>query len=51
MNVPGDYSVDAMFAVGRPGDPGELPPALREREKPSARKPVAAFTREGPFSF
>jgi nitroreductase len=51
LGVPDDYSVDAMFAVGRPGDVADLPEALREREKPSSRKPVAEFTREGPFSF
>ena len=51
LNVPGDYGVVAMFAVGRPGDPADLPPDLREREKPSGRKPVADIGREGPFSF
>ena len=51
LGVPDDYSVDAMFAVGRPGDPAELPEELREREKPSGRKPVAEIAREGLFSF
>ena len=51
LNVPDVYSVDAMFAIGRPGDPADLPPALREREKPSGRKPIAEIIREGPFSF
>lgn len=40
-NVPDDYSVDAMFAVGLPADPADLPQELREREEPSGRKPVA----------
>lgn len=51
LNVPDDYSVDAMFAVGHPGDPDDLAPELRQREKPSGRKPVNEITCEGPFSF
>ena len=51
LHVPDDYSVDAMFAVGRPGDPAGLPEALREREQPSDRKPVSEIICEGPFAF
>jgi nitroreductase len=51
LAVPEDYSVDAMFAVGRPGDPQELPEKLREQETPSDRKPVDAIICEGPFAF
>lgn len=51
LKVPDDYSVDAMFAIGRPGDPDQLPENLREREVPSDRKPVAEIICEGPFSF
>ena len=51
LGVPDDYSVEAMIALGRPGEPAELPPELREREKPTGRKPVAEFVREGGFSF
>ena len=51
LNVPDDYSVDAMFAVGRPGDAAKLSQELREREKPSGRRPVAEIICEGPFSF
>lgn len=49
LNVPGDFVVDVMIAVGRPADPAKLPASLREREAPSGRKPVAAFVREGLF--
>src|SRR6266446_1275323 len=45
LSVPDDYSVDAMFAVGLPGDPADLPQELREREKPSGRKPLADIIR------
>jgi nitroreductase len=51
LHVPDDYDVEAMIAIGRPGDPDDLPPELREREKVSGRKPVAQFVREGPFAF
>jgi nitroreductase len=51
LSVPGDYEVEAMIAVGRPGDPAELPPGLREREIPTDRKPVGEIAREGPFAF
>jgi len=51
LGVPDDYSVNAMFAVGRPGDPAALPEPLREREAPSGRKPVAEIIREGRFAF
>jgi nitroreductase len=51
LSVPDDYSVCAMFAVGRPGDPNQLEPEMREREKPSPRKPVREIICEGKFAF
>ena len=51
LSVPDDYAVCAMFAVGRPGNPAELAPELRERESPSPRKPVREIICEGPFGF
>jgi nitroreductase len=51
LKVPDDFAVEAMIAVGRPGDPAMLPAELREREAPSGRKAIAEFAREGPFSF
>jgi nitroreductase len=51
LHVPDDYDVEAMVAVGHPGDPAELPQPLREREMPSGRKPVGEIAREGPFAF
>ena len=51
LRVPDDYDVEAMVAVGHPGDPAELSPQLREREVPSGRKPVGEIAREGPFGF
>lgn len=51
LKIPDDYSVEAMFAVGHPGDPAELPEELREREEPSDRKPLSEIICEGPFAF
>lgn len=51
LNIPEGFRVEAMAAVGRPGDPSTLPERTRAREKPSARKPLSEITREGPFNF
>lgn len=51
LNVPEDFAVVAMFAAGRPGNVHELPEALREREKPSDRKPVEKMICQGKFAF
>jgi nitroreductase len=51
LNVPDDYAVAAMFAAGKPGDVGVLPEQLRDREKPSDRKPIDEIICEGKFAF
>jgi nitroreductase len=51
LKVPDDYDVEAMVAIGHPGDPDGLPPEMRSREIPSGRKPIAETTCEGPFAF
>jgi nitroreductase len=51
LAVPDAYEVEAMVAVGHPGDPAELPPELQAREAPSGRKAVGEFIREGKFAF
>lgn len=51
LAVPEEYAIEAMIALGRPGDPDQLPPELRAREVPSGRKPVGDIAREGKFSF
>lgn len=51
LKVPDDFEVEAMVAIGRPGDPDKLPEELRKREQPTDRKRIGEFTREGPFSF
>ena len=47
LRVPEHFAVAAMFALGRPGNPADLPPELREREAPSGRRPVRDSLRRG----
>jgi nitroreductase len=49
LNIPEGFRVEAMAAVGRPGDPANLPEQARAREKPSDRKPLEEIICEGPF--
>ncbi|HEY8504386.1 MAG TPA: nitroreductase family protein [Gemmataceae bacterium] len=52
LKVPDDYNVEAMVAIGRPGDPDQLPEKYREMDlNPTGRKKIEEFTREGPFQF
>jgi len=50
LQVPAEYEVEVMIAVGRPGRTEDLPEAIREREKPSDRKAVAEISCEGRFA-
>ena len=51
LSIPREkYSVNCMIAVGHLGDPSDLPDKLRENEKPSERKDLAAVARCGRFS-
>lgn len=49
LNVPDEFQVEAMIAVGKPGMKEDLPPALQEREFPSERKNVFEIALEGGF--
>ncbi len=49
LKVPDDYEVEAMCAVGKPGDVHILPKELQEREEPSLRKPLSDIAFEGWF--
>jgi nitroreductase len=51
LRIPEGFRVEAMIAVGRPGDPAQLPASLREREAPSGRKTLSEITCEGAFNF
>lgn len=49
LNVPGNFRVETVIAIGRIGDKGVLPPPLQEREQPNARRPVEELVMEGQF--
>lgn len=47
LNVPDDFQVEAMAAIGRRGNKDELSPALKEIEFPSDRKQLKDIVFEG----
>ncbi len=49
FNIPQDYEIEAMVAVGKPAEPIALPEAMRAMEKPSDRKAIAEFAFNGEF--
>lgn len=49
LGIPEGYSVEAMIAVGRPGNADDLPQDLREQEYPKGRKKIGEFVMEGRF--
>lgn len=51
LKVPDDHRVEMMIAVGKPGNPGDLPEKLQKGEVPSGRKSVSEIVSEGRFSF
>lgn len=50
LNIPAGYTVQAMFAIGRPGELKNLPKDLQERETLSDRNPIDSFVAEGTFN-
>jgi len=50
LNVGDDHQVEAMIAVGRPGNKYDLPFALEQREFPSGRKKLEDIVFEGGFA-
>jgi len=51
LKIPEGFTVEAMMAVGKPGDKESLPEKLREKEFPSDRKKLSETICEGPFRF
>lgn len=49
LAIPDDYSVEMMFAVGKPGKKEDLPAQMQEREFPSDRKQLKELLFEGFF--
>ena len=51
LQVPELFDIAAMFALGRPGDPNDLPENYRALETPSQRRPIKESLCEGAFKF
>jgi len=49
LEIPDDYVVLAMLAIGKPAPKETLPKELQEREFPSDRKPLQHILMEGKF--
>lgn len=49
LNIPDDYTIEAMCAIGHPGKKEDLPTDLQAREEPSSRKPISEFVFHGQF--
>ncbi len=49
LGIGDGFQVEAMAAIGRPGDAAELPEELQEREVPSSRKEFSEIVFEGKF--
>jgi nitroreductase len=49
LEVPSDFDVMAMIAIGIRGPPENLPPNLREKEFPNDRKELAEIVMEGRY--
>jgi nitroreductase len=49
LNVPDEFDVHAMLAIGRRGEPESLPDKLRAAEHPNTRRPLAEILFEGTF--
>ena len=51
LNVPEDYAIEAVVAIGKVADKSVLSEALAQRETPSQRLPLKAIVAEGRFAF
>lgn len=51
LNIPDDYHIEIMIAVGKPGKKSNLPKELQKLEKPSVRKELEEIVMEGKFRF
>jgi nitroreductase len=49
LKIPDQFQVEAMAAVGKPGDPSTLPDKLRAKESPNDRRKLNESICEGPF--
>jgi nitroreductase len=49
LKIPRDYEIEAMAAVGRPGDLKEMPPRIQQKEAVSERKKLEEIVFNGAF--
>jgi len=49
LEIPEEYQVEAMAAIGKRASKEELPPELQEKEIPSERRPLQEIVIEGKF--
>ena len=49
LNIPDDFNVEAMAAVGRPGPITALPEDFQARESPNTPRPISELVFEGPY--
>ncbi|HEX5056035.1 MAG TPA: nitroreductase family protein [Gammaproteobacteria bacterium] len=49
FEVPENYNIEVMIAIGKKGDPAQLSPVLQSREQPSLRNPLELIQSEGKF--
>jgi nitroreductase len=49
LEIPDNFDVMAMIAIGKQGPKENLPPQLQEKEYPNDRKPLAEIVMEGQF--
>ena len=49
LNIPEDYKIEAMVAIGYQGDKSNLPEKLQEREQPNNRQPLEDLIFNGKF--
>jgi nitroreductase len=47
INLPDDWEIHAMCAIGKPGEIEQLPPDVQKKETPSDRNPIESFIFEG----
>jgi len=49
LQIPAEFQVEAMAAVGKPGSPETLPEKLRQQEAPNSRRSIKQSISEGLF--